>query len=395
MVSSSKKIVVGIDVGSQMTRVIVAEEAAKLGMPPKIVGIGYSASRGIHHGYITSTREATDSIAEAIAMVEKSTGIEIKRAYVSLGGISLSSTIGSGAVGIARPDGEVSDEDMMNVVTIARETFSANKKNLKVLHSIPMKYRLDGAEVMGNPVGMRGSRIETRVVFVTVQEHHFNDLVTAITDTGVDIIEVIAAPIAESLATLTKKQKMVGCGLLNIGAETTSLAVFDNDIPVSVGIFPLGSNEITNDIALGLRVSLDEAEKIKIGAFDSRQYSKKKIEAIVDARLSDIFELVQNHLKVIKRDGLLPAGIIITGGGGMLAHIDDFSKVALKLPSVVMHADLVINSRRGTDLDPSWFVAYGLCFLEDDEEVYGSRIFKQAFKETKKGLVKFFREFLP
>ncbi len=393
MASSSKKYVVGIDIGSQLTRVIVAEESSKIGMAPKIIGIGYSESRGMRHGYITSTREASESVTEAIRMAEKTTGVEIKRAYVAIGGISLSSEIAGGAVGITRPDGEVTDEDIKNVMIITEQAFTKDKKNRKTLHAIPLKYRLDGIEVLGNPIGMHGSRLETRVVFITIQEHHFNDLVTAITDAGVDIIDVVAAPIAESMATLTKKQKMVGCGLINIGSETVSLVVFDNDLPVSIETFAIGSNDITNDIALGLRIALDEAEKVKIGRFEPGQYPKKKIEEIIDARLSDIFELVQTHLKNIKRDGLLPAGVIITGGGGMLTHIDEFSKAVLKLPSLVMHVDQVMNTRR--DLDPSWLVAYGLCFLEDDNPAYGTKILKQALKETKNGIMKFLREFLP
>lgn len=393
MATPSKKIVVGIDLGSQMTRVVVAEESIKLGYPPKILAIGYAESLGMRHGYIVSPRDATSSVNEAIRMAEKSAGIEIKRAYIALGGVSLSSEIAGGAVSISRPDGEVTDEDVHNAMTIAEQAFAGTKKNRKILHAIPLKYRLDGFEVMGNPVGMKGSRLEIRVVFVTVLEHHFNDLVSVITDAGVDIIDVIAAPIAESMSTLTKKQKTVGCGLLNIGSETVSLAVFDNDMPVSIETFSIGSNDITNDIALGLRISLDEAERVKIGKFESGQYPKKKIEEIIDARLSDIFDLVQSHLKAIKRDGLLPAGMIITGGGGMLAHIDEFSKGALKLPSIVTQVDQVMNTRR--DLDPSWLVVYGLTFLEDDDQVYGSKIFKAAFKETKKGIMKILREFLP
>ncbi len=393
MATASRKIVVGIDIGSQMTRVIVAEESAKIGMPPKILAIGYSESAGMRHGYVISPRDATASVMEAIAMAEKSCGLEIKRAYVAMGSISLSSEIASGSVGIARPDGEVTDEDVSNAMVIAEQVFAGTKKNRKILHAIPLKYRLDGFEVMGNPVGMRGARLEVRIVFVTVQEHHFNDLVSVITDAGVDIIDVVAAPIAESMATLSKKQKMVGCGLLNIGSETVSLAVFDNDVPVSVETFSIGSNDITNDIALGLRISLEEAERVKIGIAEPGKYPKKKVEEIIDARLSDIFELIQNHLKTIKRDGLLPAGIIITGGGGMLSQIDEFSKTALKLPSAVTHVDQVMNTRR--DLDSSWLVAYGLSFLEDDEQVYGSKIFKAAFKETKKGIMKILREFLP
>lgn len=394
MAQASKKLVVGIDLGSQMTRVIIAEESPKLGYPPKILSIGYSESMGMRHGYIISPRDATLSVSEAIKLAEKSSGVEVKRAYVAIGGISLSSEIAGAAVGISRPDGEVTQEDVHNVVTIAEQAFASNKKNRKILHAIPLKFRLDGYEVMGaSPVGMRGSRLEIRVVFVTVLEHHFNDLVSVVTEAGVDIIDVIAAPIAESMASLTKRQKTVGCGLLNIGSDTVSLAVFDNDIPVSLETFSIGSNDITNDIALGLRISLDEAERVKIGKFEPGQYPKKKIEEIVDARLSDIFDLIQSHLKSIKRDGLLPAGIVITGGGGMLTHIDEFSKGALKLPSAVIHIDQVMNTRR--DLDPSWLVAYGLCFLEDDDQVYGSKIFKAAFKETKNSLMKILREFLP
>ncbi len=393
MATSSKKIVVGIDIGSQMTRIIVAEESIKLGTPPKILAIGYSESAGMRHGYVTSPRDATASVISAIRMAEKSAGFEIKRAYIAIGGISLSSEIAGGAVGIARPDGEVTDEDMKNAIIIAEQSFIGTKKNRKILHAIPMKFRLDGYEVMGNPVGMKGSRLETRVIFVTVQEHHFNDLVSVVSEAGVDIIDVVAAPIAESMATLTKRQKMVGCGLLNIGSETVSLAIFDNDIPVSVETFSIGSGDITNDIALGLRISLEEAERVKVGRYEPGHYPKKKIEEIISARLSDIFELVQSHLKSIKRDGLLPAGIVITGGGGMMNQIDEFSKTALKLPSTIIHVDQIMNTRR--DLDPSWLVTYGLCFLEDDEQVYGSKIFKAVLKEGRNGIMKLLREFLP
>ena len=393
MGTSSKKNIVGIDIGSSMTRVIIAEESVKLGMPPKIIGIGYSASLGMHHGYSTSTREVTASVIEAVRMAEKTTGITIKRAYVSLGGIGLTSEIVPGAVGIARPDGEVTDEDIHNVMAIAEQNFSKGKRNQRILHTIPLKYRLDGLEVMGNPIGMHGSRLETRVVFITTQEHHFNDLVTAVTDAGVDIIEIIASPIAESMATLSKKQKVVGCGLLNLGAETTTLAVFVDSLPVSVVSFPIGSNDITNDLALGLRISLDDAEKVKMGHYEPREYPKKKIEEIIDARLSDIFELVQNHLRTIKRDGLLPAGMIITGGGSMLIDITDVAKSAFKLPASTVIADQIMNTRR--DLDPSWLVAYGLCFLEDDEHVYDPKIFTQALKKTRKGIMRILKEFLP
>lgn len=393
MASHLEKNIVGIDIGSQTTRIIVAEETGKLHVPPKILGIGSSESFGVRHGYIISSREIAVSINEAVRNVEKSSGHEIKRAYVSVGGIGLSSEFGKGAVGSSRPDGEITEEDITNVISITQQTFTQQKKNIKILHAIPLKYRLDGIEVLGNPIGMRGSRLEITMVFILIQEHHFNDLVSAVTDSGIDIIEIIASPIAESLVALTRKQRMVGCGLLNIGSETTSLIVFDNDTPISLAVFPIGSNNITYDIALGLQVGLDEAEKIKIEGISHTKFSKKKYEEIIHARMYEIIHVVGNHLKHIKRDGLLPAGIIISGGGSRIAGFDEIIRNELKLPACYVHQQVMMNTRR--ELDPSWFTVYGLCFLEDDTVRYGTKFIKNIFQETKKSILKILREFLP
>lgn len=393
MASPSKKIVVGIDIGSYMTRIIIAEETGKLNVPPKILSIGYSETTGVHHGYINSPREVITSLNEAVRAAEKTSGVEIRRAYVAIGGIGLSSELSGAAVSITRPDGEVTEEDINNVISVAKQTFTNQKKNIRILHSIPLKYRLDGNEVLGNPTGMRGSRLEIKMVFIIIQEHHFNDLVSVITDSGIDIIEIIASPVAESLATLTRKQRIVGCGLLTIGAETTSLVVFDNDLPVSIAVFPIGSNNITNDIALGLQIGLEEAEGIKMNGISHTKHSKKKYEEIVHARIEEILAMAHNHLKSIKRDGLLPAGIIISGGGGLLPGIDEMIREQLQLPASYVHQNVVMNTRR--ELDASWLTTYGLCFLEDDEAHYGTKFIKNAFKETKKGILKILREFLP
>lgn len=393
MVSHAQKIVVGIDIGSQLTRIIIAEETGKLNTQPKILGIGYSETFGVRNGYIISPRDVVSSINEARHMAEKTSNVEIRRAYVSLGGIGLSSEIGGGAVSASRPDGEITEEDITNVTSVAKQVFFQQKKNIKIIHTIPLKYRLDGIEILGNPIGMKGSRLEVKMVFVTAHEQHFNDMVQVITHSGIDIIEIIASPIAESLITLNRRQKMVGCGLLNIGAETTSLIVFDNELPVSVAVFPLGSSHITNDIALGLQISLEEAEEIKMKGITHTKYSKKKYEEIIHARMQEILEYAQSHLRSIKRDGLLPAGIILSGGGSLLNGFEEMIKEILKLPAVTTQAHEVMNTKR--DLDPSWLTAYGLCFLEDDDALYGTTFIKNALKETKRGILKILKEFLP
>ena len=187
---------------------------------------------------------------------------------------------------------------------------------------------------------------------------------------------------------LSKAQKRAGCVVANLGAETLSLAVYENNLPLSVKVFPVGSNDITNDIALGLKIPLEEAEKIKRGG--NSPYSKRKLDEIINSRLADIFELLDIHLKKIKRDGLLPAGIILTGGGANLSGIEEVGKAALRLPSRVSGLD---PSTNGKLKDPTWAVAYGICVwgASNQSESTGINIAKQA----KNSIVRWFSQFLP
>ncbi len=188
---------------------------------------------------------------------------------------------------------------------------------------------------------------------------------------------------------------MKGCVLANIGAETVSIVVFENNIPISLEVFPIGSTDITNDIALGLKIPLEEAEEIKLGNTSNESFSKKKLEEIVEARLSDIFELIEAHLKKIGRSGLLPAGIIITGGGSGLGSLEDFAKLSLKLPSRIASFTMSGNFKSPIK-DATWAVAYGLCILgfssaNEDSQSSGFKMVKR----TQKSLTEWVKQFLP
>jgi cell division protein FtsA len=249
--------------------------------------------------------------------------------------------------------------------------------NKKIIHSIPLQYKVDGKATLGKPEGMKGSKFEVKMLYITCLEHHLNDIIQAVEEAGVSVEDVMAAPIAASLITLSKSQKMAGCVLANIGAETVSIAVFENNAPASLEVFPIGSTDITNDIALGLKVPLEEAEQIKIGAITGSSFPRRKLEEIVQARLSDIFELIEAHLKKIGRNGLLPAGIIITGGGSGLTNIEELAKASLNLPSRLgtFHFAREEKSFR----DSTWAVAYGLCVFgthaDEDAPIDTSSLF--------------------
>jgi cell division protein FtsA len=412
----AERIQVGIDIGTHQVKVAVTSapqdrERSK----PQILGVGFAESKGMRHGYIVSGPETRDAIRRAIDQAEKASGVKIKKAYVGLGGIGLGAIVSNGSVVITRVDQEITDFDVNQVMRASEEAIPKSAiTNRKIIHAIPIQYKVDGKPVLGRPHGMKGTRLEVKTLFITYLEHHLNDILQTVDDAGIDVEDVAAAPLASSLVTLTKLQKMYGCVLANIGAETVSIVVHENNLPISLETFPIGSTDITNDIALGLRIPIEEAEDIKIGNASDEAYSRRKLEEIVSARLSDIFELIEAHLKKINRNGLLPAGIILTGGGSGLTDMADFAKLSLKLPSKV--ATFAVAGNLKTPIkDATWAVAYGLCVLgwnSQDEDVspigvrggYGAGRTKDRIKPTRsrnkfpdsvKKAFSWFTQFLP
>ncbi|MBI5005027.1 MAG: cell division protein FtsA [Candidatus Lloydbacteria bacterium] len=384
----SRLIATGIDVGTAFIRVVVAEQK-KGDTSTKILGVGIAESKGMRHGYVVNPKETSKSIRAAIQLAQKNAKVPIKSAFVSMSGISLSAALSQSSVIISKADGEITDIDIKKVISTAEEKL--DDKNQQLLHSIPLRFMIDGKEILGRPNGLRGIKFEAKMLCITSLSQHADDLVNVIQDSGIAVEDIMAAPIAASLVTLSRQQKTAGCVLANIGSETVSICVFENNLPVSLEVFPIGSTDITNDIALGLKISLDEAERIKLGD-TVHAYSEKRLNEIIEARLSDIFELIEAHLRKIRRNGLLPAGIVLTGGGVSLRNIADLAKISLKLPAQIAEPQYAVNSGHQIH-DSSWAVAYGLCVwgLDSDEESAGL----QLMKKTQHNVASWFKQFLP
>ncbi len=387
----AEKIITGIDVGTYQVKVVIARvpEPGERNLP-QIIGTGYAESRGMKNGYIINESDVVRSVKNAVTQAEKAASVNVRRAYVAVGGIGLDEIHSHGEIITTRADSEVTQTDVDKAMQDSEERIMDQIPNRKILHAIPLSFTIDGEKVLGRPHGMQGTKMEVDTLFITTFEQHLNDLVTAIESIGIIVDDVMASPLAASLVMLSKAQKRAGCVLANIGAETVSIVVFENSNPMSLKVFPLGSNDITNDIALGLKIPLDEAEKIKRGSISNTTVSKRKLDEIVSARLSDIFELLDNHLRNIKRDGLLPAGVIITGGGSGIATIQDLAKAALRLPSRIATLD---PGQNGKVRDASWAVAYGLCIWgsSNTEEETGIAL----AKKTGNSLLRWFSQFLP
>ncbi len=392
----SRNIAVGIDIGTYQVKVVVAELVRENGKQlSHIIGTGLTESKGLRHGYIINSGDITESIQTAVKLAEKTSGMKIHNAFVAVGGIGLSGIIGTGSVVIGRADSQITELDIEKLSQICEESLSATSiQNRRILHPIPLSYKIDGKAVLAkSPLDMKGTKLEVRMLFVTCLEGHLNDLLEAVDKAGVEVIDVMASPIAASFVILSKQQKMVGCVLANIGAETISIVVFENNIPISLEVFPIGGVDITNDIALGLKIPLEEAENIKIGGLGPNSFSKKKLEEIIAARLYDMFELIENHLKKIGRNGLLPAGIFITGGSSGIGTIEDFAKVALKLPSRL--ATINMGGQKQTIKDSTWAVAYGLCMLGLSKEEKINMGIRDTMNKAGGKISQWIQKFLP
>ncbi|MCA9361319.1 cell division protein FtsA [Candidatus Kaiserbacteria bacterium] len=388
----TERIITGIDVGTYQVKVVVVRlpNNKDTRAMPQIIGTGYAESRGLRNGYIVNRSDVAKSVRTAVAQAEKASGIEVKKAYLSMGGVGIDEITSKGEVITSRADSEITYIDTEKAAQDSEERIQEHIPNRKVLHAIPLGYQIDNTPVLGKPIGMRGTKLEVETLFITTIEQHLTELITAVEEAGIEVEDIMSSPIAASFVILSKAQKRAGCVLANIGAETVSIAVFENGTPISVKVFPIGSNDVTNDIALGLKIPLEEAEKIKRGGMTSVVYTKKKLDEIISARLTDIFELIDNHLKKIRRDGMLPAGIIITGGGSGMSGVQEIAKNTLSLPARVTTLD---PGQNGKVRDASWAVAYGLCMWGASDEVDESAI--GIAKQTKNSILKWFSQFLP
>lgn len=353
-----RKYYTGIDIGTYHVKVVIAAPAENSDLPMQILGTGVAISRGMRHGYIIDPNEATKSVKEALARASAAAKIPIKSARVALGGLGLDEIRSTGEVTLTASGGIVTAREIERAQRESEKKASAKLTNRTVIHTIPVEFRVDGAKVLGQPNGLQGTKLAVDTLLITMLSQHHDDLIEAVESAGVEVEGVMASPLAASLVTLSKAQKTAGVILANIGAETLSVIIFDNDVPISVKVFPNGSSDITNTIALSLQIPPSEAEQMKRGAVTGSDIAPRKMNMIIAGRLKDMFIIVNAHLKSIGRQRLLPAGIIITGGGSGLASAADIARTVLKLPSQI---GLIGNLSRTGSADATWAVAYGLC----------------------------------
>jgi cell division protein FtsA len=414
---AKEQIFVGLDIGSSAIRVVIGKQESEIGQP-SIIGVGESQSLGIRRGVIVDIDEAVSSISEALEKAERMTGLSIDHAVVSVGGAHISSLESHGVVAVSRADGEVTENDVVRVVD-ASQAISI-PSNREILHVIPKTFTVDGQHGIKDPVGMSGIRLEVDSHIIQASVPFIKNLTKCIMQAGLEIDDLVLAPLAGAQAVLSKKQKELGVVVVDLGGGTTGMVVFEEGDLLMSNILPVGSMHITNDLAIGLRTSVDTAEKLKlqyayaearevkkdldvdlskIDKQEDGKVSTKHIAEIVEARLEEIFSLVNKELKRVGKDGQLPAGAILTGGGAKLPGVIELAKKELRLP-VTLGTPGSVTTVIDRVNDPAYATAVGLV-LWANEYLLGSSHSVNKFakkvleNDTVNRMRKWFKSFLP
>jgi len=383
-----REVYTGIDIGTYHVKVVICAASESAESPMHIIGTGTASSRGMRHGYIIDRAEAVKSIREALDRAQTAAKTRVRSARVAVGGIGLDEIRSSGATTLTATGGIVTEAAIERAKRESEKEARSRLINRNIIHTIPLSYKIDGQEVLGQPNDLQGTKLTVDTLIITMLSQHYDDLIEAVETAGVEVEGVMASPLAASLVTLTRAQKMAGVCLANIGSETLAVVVFDNDIPLSVKVFPTGASDITNTIALSFQVPLHEAEQLKKGAVTGSDISQRKMDALVNKKLKEMFTLVNVHLKSIARQRLLPAGIVITGGGSGLTSAAEIARAVMQLPSQISQIGLL---SRASSVDATWAVAAGLCRWAYAEERAGrtssfGEVFSDGWQSIKRGI---------
>jgi cell division protein FtsA len=407
-----RKIIAGLDIGTEKVCTVIGTKTDEGNID--ILGLGTSKSAGLRHGMVIDIEETISAISKSLEEAEKMSGRTLEAAYVGIGGSHIESSNSKGVIAVSRADGEITQEDIDRVVEAARAV--SIPPNREIIHVIPRIFTVDGQPGIHDPVGMTGTRLEVETHVISGSTPVIKNLSKCVYQAGLNINEFVFNPIASAEVLIDKKQKEIGVALVDIGAGTTELAVFEEGDILHSAVLPLGSAHITNDIAIGLRISIETAEVIKkelssatpgeisedeeidlakIDKNEEQTASKKYVAEIIEARLSEIFSHISDELESINREANLPAGIILSGGGAKTPGLVTAAKEALRLPVQIGKLNLDISGMIDKINDPIYTAAIGLMAWGINNQETQGPVRASNLSGTASRIKGWFKNFLP
>lgn len=372
------KYAVGLDVGTTKVRCVVSHIDGGA-VAPTIVGVSEEPNTGMRKGTVVNLVAVAQAIDKALESAERMSGYQVNRAAISINGAHIKGLGSRGVVAVGVGSHEIGDDDIARAEEAA--TVLQLPANREILEVTPRSYQLDGQENIKDPLGMTGVRLEVDAHVITALGPHLKNLIKACEMTETVPSATVLAGLGAARAVLTEQQMENGVVLIDIGGSTTNVIVFEEGDLQHVAVIPVGSINITNDLAIGLKTDLDVAELVKIQhavasgrvsgettatiKTDDQQYEfeTSDIDMIVDARLEELFELIVMELKTAGKHAKLPGGAVITGGGAHLKGIDDYARQALQLSARVA-APSGLSGVTEKVTTPEFATAVGLMFID-------------------------------
>ncbi len=370
---------VGLDIGTSRVRCVIGE--AGDGGLMEIVGIGQTESRGLRRGIVTTTDLVAESIKKAVDEAERVSGLEVQVATVNISGEHLQGENKSGVVAVAGAGREITREDVDRAIESACAI--QLPAGWKIVDRLPQEFIIDGQDGIIEPIGMHGARLESRIHIVTSPSAGGQNIVKAIHNAGLEIDNMMLEALAAATSTLTDNDKEYGCAVVNIGSEVTSLMIFGRGAVQHTAVFPFGGMHFTKDIAVGLRVSIPEAEKIKhlygcvagflmdddekheiieikpVGRNETRQLTKEILCDIVQPRAVELLHFIA--VEVANSGVQIPSGVVLTGGGSMIRGISEVAEQVFDAPTRLGFLDSEYFGGLAEEIQtPDWAVACGL-----------------------------------
>lgn len=415
------RILAALDLGSSKIATIIAQASIDpntLETAINIIGAAASESKGIRKGQIVDIDEAVEATVDSVEAAERMAGYNLESAYVAVGGAHLHSENSHGVVAVSDPEGEISYEDVDRVIEAASAI--ALPQSREVIHILPKGFIVDGESGVKDPIRMSGVRLEVETHIVTASSAYLKNLRKTVNEVGVNIEGLVFSGLGAAEGVLSPTEKELGVILMDLGGGTTSIAAYVEGSLTYSGVIPIGARNVTNDLAIGLRVSLEVAEKVKIalsshtkkeeesdeldltqlGVADVKKVSKKTlIEGIIRPRLNEIFTMVRLEMEKVGLAARVPSGVVVTGGGAETVGVLDSAKRMLSLPVRIGKpkgvAGLIDDIMIPAFATPIGLIHYGT--KQPSGETFGT--FAKMIKFPSKGiagkLVEMIRDLLP
>lgn len=405
------KMITGIDIGSSKIRVVVGSTNTET-KALHIMGVGVTDSQGIRRGMISDLDQAVSDISAALDDAERMAGEPIHRAFVSSSGSHIETYDSRGVIAINGSNAEITQDDVDRVLEAAKAvSLPANREILRI---IPKSFAVDSQRNIKYPVGMTGIRLEVEAHIITGQSAAIKNLEKCMYQSGIDTQEIVPSVLACAESVLDRKQRDLGVVLVEVGASSSNIAVFEEGSVIYSAVLPVGGAHVTNDLAIGLRCAIDTAEKVKIeygtcivsdvnereeidlgqiSKTDSHAVSKVQVAKIMEARYHEIFLMVRDELAKIGREGMLPAGVVLVGGAVKAPGVVDLAREVMQLPVQVGFPREVEGIVDRID-DPNFACPVGLMHFGNRYGAAGGFVDLSFFKSFD-GLTKWFKSFMP